>query len=242
MASSFTDRWRPNESGLKNSGSQQLKNVMNGNQRLSKGISSFYVTNFPDYVVRSDLWRMCNRFGKVVDVFISSKKSRFGKRFGFIRFVEVSDSELMIKNLRQIWFGYYKLFASFPRISNPSNLKIKGGNSRVHVEKHAGSLLSYASVVKGIGDNTILQNKDESIQISAGDFIVEKRKRACLIKGRDFLTLPNLRMLCFDEGFEDFDIRYVGGLWVMLEFKHKESCKNFLQSDAMNHWIVEKRP
>ena len=49
-------------------------------------------------------------------------------------------------------------------------------------------------------------------------------------------------MLCFDKGFEDFDIRYVGGLLVMLKFKHKEACKKFLTSDAMNNWIVEKRP
>lgn len=49
-------------------------------------------------------------------------------------------------------------------------------------------------------------------------------------------------MLCYDEGFEDFDIRYVGGLWVMFEFNHKDTCKNFLETDAMDHWIVEKRP
>ena len=48
-------------------------------------------------------------------------------------------------------------------------------------------------------------------------------------------------MLCYDEGFEDFDIRYVGGLSVMLDFKHKDACKNFLASDAMDHWIDEKR-
>lgn len=50
--------------------------------------------------------------------------------------------------------------------------------------------------------------------------------------------MPNLRMLCFDE----FDIFYVGGLWVMFEFKHKEVCKNFVASDAMDYWIIEKRP
>lgn len=49
-------------------------------------------------------------------------------------------------------------------------------------------------------------------------------------------------MLCYDKGFEDFDIRYVGELWVMFEFNHKDTCKNFLETDAMDHWIVEKRP
>lgn len=66
-------------------------------------------------------------------------------------------------------------------------------------------------------------------------------KRACLVKARDFLTLPNIHTLCFDEAFDNFEIRYVGELWEMFEFKNKEVCKNFLVSDVTNHWIVEKR-
>lgn len=65
---------------------------------------------------------------------------------------------------------------------------------------------------------------------------MEKRKHACLVKTRDFPTLPNLWMLCFD----DFEIHYIGGLGVIFEFKSKEACKNFLASVVMNHWISEK--
>lgn len=79
------------------------------------------------------------------------------------------------------------------------------------------------------------------IEVVSGDFIIEKRKLECLVKARDFHTLPNLCMLCFDEGFDDFEIQYVGGLWVMLEFKNKETCKNFISSDVIDHWILEKQ-
>lgn len=74
-----------------------------------------------------------------------------------------------------------------------------------------------------------------------GDFIVEKRKHACFVKVRDYSTLPNIHMLFYDEGFDDFDIRYVRRYWVMLEFKGREVCKNFMISDALSHWLVEKR-
>ena len=77
--------------------------------------------------------------------------------------------------------------------------------------------------------------------LTSGDFVVENNKRACLVKVRDYSTLPNVRMLCFDEGFEDFDIRYVGGLWVMFEFKNREACKNFLASKLLNQWFLEKK-
>lgn len=80
------------------------------------------------------------------------------------------------------------------------------------------------------------------ILISFCDFIIKRRKCACLVKARDFLTMPNLRMLCFDDNCDDLDIRYVGGLWVMFQFKHKDACKNFMNSKAMDHWVTEKRP
>ncbi|CAI9301814.1 unnamed protein product [Lactuca saligna] len=156
------DRWQPKESGSKKSGLQRSHMFRSGNQE------------------------------SMVDLFISNKKSRLGKRFVFIRFADVNDPDRMIRDLCGIWFGYHKLFAAVPgfsKNSKPHAPHATEGNSRV---------------------------KEQN-----GDFIVEKRHRACFIRGRDFLTLPNLRMLCYDEGFEDFDICYFGGLWVMLEFKHE---------------------
>ncbi|CAI9266586.1 unnamed protein product [Lactuca saligna] len=103
---------------------------------------------------------------------------------------------------------------------------------------------SYASVVKwppnGRGD-WIKTHVDDILVIPSGDFIVEKRKCDCLVKVRDFYSLPNIRMLCYDEGFEDFDLRYAGGYWVMIEFKVKEACTNFMTYDGLNHWFVEKQ-
>lgn len=52
--------------------------------------------------------------------------------------------------------------------------------------------------------------------------------------------LDNLQILCFNEGRNDFDIRYLGSLYVMFEFKSKDACKNFMSSDVMNHWILGK--
>ncbi|GJW51802.1 RNA-directed DNA polymerase, eukaryota [Tanacetum coccineum] len=35
-----------------------------------------------------DLWKVCNDYGTVVDVFIPNKKSKAGKRFAFVRFIK----------------------------------------------------------------------------------------------------------------------------------------------------------
>ncbi|GKA41845.1 RNA-directed DNA polymerase, eukaryota [Tanacetum coccineum] len=46
--------------------------------RLSKSI---FVTNFPENFGSSDLWKLCEAYGKVVDVYIPNRKSKAGKRF-----------------------------------------------------------------------------------------------------------------------------------------------------------------
>nr|GEW67993.1 hypothetical protein [Tanacetum cinerariifolium] len=43
--------------------------------------TSVYVTNFPDHCTTRDLWTVCLAYGKVVDVYISFKKSKAGKKF-----------------------------------------------------------------------------------------------------------------------------------------------------------------
>nr|GFD01513.1 RNA-directed DNA polymerase, eukaryota, nucleotide-binding alpha-beta plait domain protein [Tanacetum cinerariifolium] len=80
---------------------------------LTKKIShSIFVTNFPDSITSRDLWRECNAYGTVVDVFIPFKKSKAGKRFAFVRFVKVLNLERLVKNLCTIWIGRHHLYAN----------------------------------------------------------------------------------------------------------------------------------
>nr|GEZ28210.1 RNA-directed DNA polymerase, eukaryota [Tanacetum cinerariifolium] len=51
---------------------------------------SVFVSNF-DGCTAKDLWKVCNDYGTMVDVFISNKKSKVGKRFSFVRFIKAKD-------------------------------------------------------------------------------------------------------------------------------------------------------
>ncbi|GJY92836.1 RNA-directed DNA polymerase, eukaryota [Tanacetum coccineum] len=82
------------------------------NEDLTKKIShSIFVTNFPDSVTSRDLWRECNAFGTVVDVFIPFKKSKAGKRFAFVRFIKVFNLDRLVKNLCRWGLGGINCFA-----------------------------------------------------------------------------------------------------------------------------------
>lgn len=50
------------------------------------------------------------------------------------------------------------------------------------------------------------QTCDVASVLNFGDFIIEDKKLAFSAQARDFPTLPNLGMLCHDEGFDDFQI------------------------------------
>nr|GEV25673.1 RNA-directed DNA polymerase, eukaryota, reverse transcriptase zinc-binding domain protein [Tanacetum cinerariifolium] len=58
-----------------------------------------FVTNFPDQSNAKDLWNACAQYGYVVDAFIPNRRSKAGKRFGFVCFIKVFDVEGLVNNL-----------------------------------------------------------------------------------------------------------------------------------------------
>nr|GFB53245.1 UvrD-like helicase, ATP-binding domain, P-loop containing nucleoside triphosphate hydrolase [Tanacetum cinerariifolium] len=46
-----------------------------------------------------DLWKVCEGYGKVVDVYIPNRRSKSGKRFAFVRFIRVENVDRLVGNL-----------------------------------------------------------------------------------------------------------------------------------------------
>nr|GEW99121.1 RNA-directed DNA polymerase, eukaryota, reverse transcriptase zinc-binding domain protein [Tanacetum cinerariifolium] len=93
-----------------------------GDRRLKEdGIhnisTSIFVTNFPDQTNAKELWRFSNQYGNVIDAFIPDRRSKIGKRYGFIRFIQVANVDRLINNLCTIWIGKFKLHANVARFN-----------------------------------------------------------------------------------------------------------------------------
>ncbi|GKD93758.1 RNA-directed DNA polymerase, eukaryota [Tanacetum coccineum] len=56
-------------------------------------------------------------------------------------------------------------------------------------------------------------------------------------KLKEFSSLPNLNKILVEEGFSDIIIRYMGGLWVILQFSSKTSKDNFMFHVGVNSWF-----
>nr|GEV88363.1 RNA-directed DNA polymerase, eukaryota [Tanacetum cinerariifolium] len=82
------------------------------NKDLERFATSFYVSNLPDSLDAKGLWKACLPYGRLVDTFIANKRSKGGKRFGFIRFLGIKDANEFVKTLSNIWIGNFHLYVA----------------------------------------------------------------------------------------------------------------------------------
>nr|GEV66718.1 RNA-directed DNA polymerase, eukaryota [Tanacetum cinerariifolium] len=77
---------------IKKGSSREANKSFQSNEDLTRKISfSVFVTNFPEHFSSQDLWNVWNIYGKVIDVYIPQKKSKAGKKFAFVRFINVKN-------------------------------------------------------------------------------------------------------------------------------------------------------
>nr|GEV17372.1 nucleotide-binding alpha-beta plait domain-containing protein [Tanacetum cinerariifolium] len=78
---------------------------------VSRISTSIYVSNFPELFSAKELFHSCKQYGHVVDTFIQFKRSKDGKGFEFVRFINVF-------NVERLKFGYNR---------NINNVRAKEG-------------------------------------------------------------------------------------------------------------------
>ncbi|GKD71811.1 RNA-directed DNA polymerase, eukaryota, partial [Tanacetum coccineum] len=151
---------------------------------------SIFVTNFPDNFGSRDLWKLCEAYGNVVDVYIPNRKSKAGKRFAFVRFIKVVDLDQLVGNLCTLWVGRFHIHANVVRFERPSKNPKPAGNS--YSSGHAQTPpSSFVNVVKGnisyvpltlpsttsslVLDDSYVYVRDLSRHAAADDFVSEER-------------------------------------------------------------------
>ncbi|GJS61352.1 RNA-directed DNA polymerase, eukaryota [Tanacetum coccineum] len=189
-------------------------------------------------------------YGHVIDVFIPDRRSKIGKRFGFVRFIKVFDVDRLVGNLCTVWIGKHRLHVNVARFSRPL---LKNNRSFVNKEEQMRdkfngekkdsaertSQNSYAYVVKGGFQAN--GEKDTAPVMVLDDSCVNQQDFSCCLNGKvkEFGALVNLKIVIRNEGFSDVGLKYLGGLWVMLTFNSKEAKEKFLSCVAINTWFAQ---
>lgn len=90
-----TRKWKGKETGYRTNqighegGSKPQGQIERRDLKEQNQVYSYYFTNFPSYLSLGDLNSVFTRWGRLVDLFIPNKRNQQGKRFGFVRFMNV---------------------------------------------------------------------------------------------------------------------------------------------------------
>nr|GEW46360.1 nucleotide-binding alpha-beta plait domain-containing protein [Tanacetum cinerariifolium] len=180
-----------------------------------------------DYICRGHILNEDSSSKKflVVDAYIPYRRSKAGKRFGFIRFIKVLDVDRLVNNLCTVWVRRHKLQANIPRfqrepLKRHSSLHniygVKKGNSGDTYNGNGvkGAVNSYAHVVKG-SQNSKMDSDSSPVMVLDDSCLNEKDYSFCLMgKVKDFATLENLKVVAANERFNNIKFKYMGGYWV----------------------------
>ncbi|KAI3811237.1 hypothetical protein L1987_20956 [Smallanthus sonchifolius] len=184
----------------------------------------------------TELWECCEKWGSVVDVYIARKMTQFGKRFGFVWFLEVENVEKLVKNLCSVWIGSYHVFADVARINRKERkvvedrISVTKGNRGITKFGWLGSASSssYASVLVGVKKKNHHVHLGKIVTLDKTDLkVIKDHTNVVLGYVNDVQSMANLFRVCKQEGFMDVEIVYVRGKWVWLECQSSMASLNF---------------
>ncbi|GJX14440.1 nucleotide-binding alpha-beta plait domain-containing protein [Tanacetum coccineum] len=180
---------------------------------VAKISTSIFVLNFLDFVSAKDLFHSCKQYGHVVDSFIPMKRLKDGKRFGFVRFINVFNVERLVNNLCTIWLNRCKLHANIARFNRDqkNGNKYNTGNQKKHEgrkntfydpSKEAGTFDSRNSFVNVLKGTNMVKETDSSPVIVLEEDCLNSKDLSNSLIGRvkDVGSLSNLKkVLCNEE-------------------------------------------
>ncbi|XP_057432943.1 uncharacterized protein LOC130725766 [Lotus japonicus] len=83
--------------------------------RKQDRITSYFFTCFPENFGKEAMWGIFQRYDKVWDLFISDRRDKNGRRFGFVRFRDVQNPLDLERRLDQIVIGASKIHVNLPK-------------------------------------------------------------------------------------------------------------------------------
>nr|GEW65695.1 RNA-directed DNA polymerase, eukaryota, nucleotide-binding alpha-beta plait domain protein [Tanacetum cinerariifolium] len=201
--------------------------------------------NFPNHFTARDLWNVCLAYGNVIDVYIPFKKSKAGKKFAFVRFTRVDNLEHLIENLCTIWIGRFHLHANVIRFQRESKFDAPQPNAAQPINNASNGVVknSFATVLKSCNTNPN-SAIDSSPAIVLDDSSITDRDLSFFMmrKIKDINAMSNLYFILANESFENVNLSYLGGMWVLMEMDSIESKEKISKHVGVGSWFYEIKP
>nr|GEY78406.1 hypothetical protein [Tanacetum cinerariifolium] len=178
---------------------------------------------------------------------IAAKRSKSGHWFGFVRFKNVNDINLLEErsgdskpnegmNTQPIRdnANVFQSFNSYAKaVLGNKSMGVSGNNDASNSgEKPVGVSVSNKANKESSNEALIFISEDDCIDLDG-------MERSILVKVKDLSVITDLLKYMSSEGFVDVGLRYVGGRWVWLEFDSTDQMESVKNSKVLNELFLE---
>ncbi|XP_068490606.1 uncharacterized protein [Phaseolus vulgaris] len=214
---------------------------------------SFFFSHFPTNFGEYEMWKIFRRWGKVQEVFIPRRTNKYGHRFGFVRFIGISDSDKLEYQLDNIWIGNMKLHVNKPKYRRSykggrveidrGQQKRRDENGSKKVEPRVRKVwrrkgeISYAQAVKN-GIHTRISSEKwmgQIMQVKVED--KEWMKRSCVGYLNETTDIEDIKNSFFMNGANFIRLRYLGDNAMLLTPEGDTSVEDLIKENK--EWLEE---
>ncbi|GKV30553.1 hypothetical protein SLEP1_g39354 [Rubroshorea leprosula] len=114
---------------------------------MFKQATTFFFTNIPNDWSYSEMWIEFAKFGRVFAIYSPLRRSRNGRRFGFVRYLNVKDEKELERKLDQIRIKGNKIWVNLAK--HPKEEVKERDTRRIVTTNMVATGKSYADAVKG---------------------------------------------------------------------------------------------
>ncbi|GKV12444.1 hypothetical protein SLEP1_g23583 [Rubroshorea leprosula] len=241
---------------------------------LSKGLlkqtTSFFIANFPEEWKQKDMWKEFKKYGRVIQIYIANKNDKWGRKFGFVRFLNIRNPREMELNLSKIQVGDRRLQANLAMYNEENgDLGMKKRESKTNacpskqVEATVGTK-SYADAVrsneeaskgKGVQGKRWTPEKNSRVNEERGETEEvwechpsaenEEWLKNCLVRQiQRPKMITELKDKIMIEGFFSINITPMGGNMVLIHSEDEEEISKFNKEGSgwTGEWLSDIRP
>ncbi|KAJ0805701.1 putative RNA recognition motif domain, nucleotide-binding alpha-beta plait domain superfamily [Helianthus annuus] len=222
-----------------------------------RNATSFFISNLPDDCNRDSLWHAFEHLDNLEDAFVPFKKDKAGCKFGFLKLSNISDPEWWTAKLKEVRIGgavigvnvarfhrdgskvvpttFPNRVSVFDRLHGLGKPDIKAGTPAQPVPTQFGQK-TYCSIVKP-SEERVKVNIDlpplNTVSKKSLEF------KSLIGEAKDIDILNNLQACLSGIMEEGLQLKYLGGLKVLLCFSNPEEAEEFRyrKVDSWEKWF-----
>ncbi|KAK2381717.1 hypothetical protein QL285_069304 [Trifolium repens] len=184
------------------------------------------------------------RYWKVGEVYIPDKLDKTGKRFGFARFEDVNDRQMLLQKIEETWIGTYKPRANLPKFTRGEGVKkpsptVHGVKTTMTDHRIQGGSKSFKEVVQGEEEQ-----RAGIMEIEAESQNLEKLAGSYVGTLREIAEVDSIQTTIWMKGFQQIQAITLGMDLILLNSTIEGEIQRAYESNKLwwERWFLSLTP